>query len=51
MQANEVARCLEALGNSTRLEIYRLLVRAGFELTTIFLEIWNFKHELDLQAY
>lgn len=29
MQADDVARCLEALGSSTRLDIYRLLVRAG----------------------
>ncbi len=29
MNVNEAARCLEKLGNPTRLEIVRLLVRAG----------------------
>jgi DNA-binding transcriptional ArsR family regulator len=29
MELDEIATCLEALGNPTRLEIYRLLVRAG----------------------
>ncbi|MHA1600907.1 MAG: ArsR/SmtB family transcription factor [Alphaproteobacteria bacterium] len=29
MQIAHAARCLEKLGNSTRLEIFRLLVRAG----------------------
>ena len=31
MQSAYAARCLEKLGNSTRLEIFRLLVRAGKE--------------------
>ena len=31
MNLNQAARCLEKLGNPTRLEIYRLLVRAGPE--------------------
>jgi DNA-binding transcriptional ArsR family regulator len=31
MQTAQAARCLEKLGNSTRLEIFRLLVRAGKE--------------------
>ncbi len=29
MEMNHAARCLEKLGNPTRLEIFRLLVRAG----------------------
>ncbi len=29
MELNQAARCLEKLGNPTRLMIYRLLVRAG----------------------
>lgn len=29
MKLNHAARCLEKLGNPTRLEIFRLLVRAG----------------------
>jgi DNA-binding transcriptional ArsR family regulator len=29
MDVNHAARCLEKLGNPTRLEIFRLLVRAG----------------------
>lgn len=29
MEHNHAARCLERLGNPTRLEIFRLLVRAG----------------------
>ena len=29
MDRNHAARCLEKLGNPTRLEIFRLLVRAG----------------------
>jgi len=29
MDLNQAARCLEKLGNPTRLEIFRLLVRAG----------------------
>lgn len=29
MTVNEAARCLEKLGNPTRLEVIRLLVRAG----------------------
>ena len=29
MEPQRAARCLETLGNPTRLEIYRLLVRAG----------------------
>jgi len=29
MDIEETARCLEALGNATRLSIFRLLVRAG----------------------
>jgi len=29
MQTAHAARCLEKLGNTTRLEIFRLLVRAG----------------------
>lgn len=29
METDELARCLEKLGNPTRLRIYRLLVRAG----------------------
>lgn len=29
METNAAARCLEALGSPTRLEIYRLLVQAG----------------------
>jgi len=29
MQTAQAARCLEALGSATRLEIYRLLVQAG----------------------
>jgi ArsR family transcriptional regulator, arsenate/arsenite/antimonite-responsive transcriptional repressor len=29
MESNAAARCLEALGSPTRLEIYRLLVQAG----------------------
>ena len=29
MESNLAARCLEALGSPTRLEIYRLLVQAG----------------------
>ena len=29
MELTHAARCLEKLGNSTRLEIFRLLVRAG----------------------
>ena len=29
MEHNHAARCLEKLGNATRLEIFRLLVRAG----------------------
>ena len=29
MASDDVARCLEALGNPTRLEMFRLLVRAG----------------------
>ncbi|HEX9768498.1 MAG TPA: metalloregulator ArsR/SmtB family transcription factor [Kiloniellales bacterium] len=29
MDLNHAARCLEKLGNATRLEIFRLLVRAG----------------------
>jgi len=29
MDLNHAARCLEKLGNPTRLEIFRLLVRAG----------------------
>ncbi|MEO1134259.1 MAG: metalloregulator ArsR/SmtB family transcription factor [Cyanobacteria bacterium J06639_1] len=35
MQANDVATCLEALGNVTRLDIYRFLVRAGEEGLTV----------------
>ena len=31
MNLNQAARCLETLGNPTRLEIVRLLVRAGPE--------------------
>ena len=31
MQTGHAARCLEKLGNPTRLEIFRLLVRAGEE--------------------
>lgn len=31
MNLNQAARCLEKLGNPTRLEVYRLLVRAGPE--------------------
>ena len=31
MDINHAARCLETLGNPTRLEVYRLLVRAGPE--------------------
>lgn len=31
MDLNHAARCLEKLGNPTRLEAYRLLVRAGPE--------------------
>jgi DNA-binding transcriptional ArsR family regulator len=31
MQTAHAARCLEKLGNATRLEIFRLLVRAGKE--------------------
>ncbi|MCG8546074.1 MAG: ArsR family transcriptional regulator [Alphaproteobacteria bacterium] len=31
MDLDQTAACLEALGNSTRLDIYRLLVRAGPE--------------------
>ena len=31
MQTAHAARCLEKLGNPTRLEIFRLLVRAGSE--------------------
>jgi len=31
MDLNHAARCLEKLGNPTRLEIFRLLVRAGSE--------------------
>ncbi|MFQ5974391.1 MAG: ArsR/SmtB family transcription factor [Alphaproteobacteria bacterium] len=31
MDVNHAARCLEKLGNPTRLEIVRLLVRAGSE--------------------
>ena len=31
MDLNHAARCLEKLGNPTRLEIFRLLVRAGEE--------------------
>jgi len=31
MQTAHAARCLEKLGNPTRLEIFRLLVRAGEE--------------------
>jgi ArsR family transcriptional regulator, arsenate/arsenite/antimonite-responsive transcriptional repressor len=29
MELNQAARCLEKLGNPTRLEVFRLLVRAG----------------------
>lgn len=29
MNMTATARCLEALGNETRLEVYRILVRAG----------------------
>ncbi|MEE8435451.1 MAG: metalloregulator ArsR/SmtB family transcription factor [bacterium] len=29
METNNAANCMEALGNTTRLEIFRLLVRAG----------------------
>lgn len=29
LETNQAARCLEALGSPTRLEIYRLLVQAG----------------------
>lgn len=29
METEQAARCMEALGNGTRLRIYRLLVRAG----------------------
>jgi DNA-binding transcriptional ArsR family regulator len=29
MEHSQAARCLEKLGNATRLEIFRLLVRAG----------------------
>ncbi len=29
MKLNQAARCLEKLGNPTRLEVFRLLVRAG----------------------
>ncbi len=31
MNVQQAARCLEKLGNPTRLEVYRLLVRAGPE--------------------
>lgn len=31
MDQTQIARCLEKLGNATRLEIFRLLVRAGPE--------------------
>lgn len=31
MKLNQAARCLEKLGNPTRLEVFRLLVRAGSE--------------------
>ncbi len=31
MNLQQAARCLEKLGNPTRLEVYRLLVRAGPE--------------------
>lgn len=31
MDTNHAARCLEKLGNPTRLEVFRLLVRAGPE--------------------
>ena len=31
MDVNHAARCLEKLGNPTRLEIFRLLVKAGDE--------------------
>lgn len=31
MNLNQAARCLEKLGNPTRLEVFRLLVRAGRE--------------------
>ncbi len=31
MNLNQAARCLEKLGNPTRLEVFRLLVRAGHE--------------------
>lgn len=31
MDLNHAARCLEKLGNPTRLEVFRLLVRAGEE--------------------
>ena len=31
METNNAANCMEALGNTTRLEIFRLLVRAGPE--------------------
>ena len=31
MKLNQAARCLEKLGNPTRLEVFRLLVRAGTE--------------------
>ncbi len=35
MQNERAARCLEALGNPTRLAIFRLLVRAGREGTPV----------------
>lgn len=35
MKANQAARCLEKLGNPTRLEIFRLLVRAGRDGLTV----------------
>ena len=31
MELQQAARCLEKLGNPTRLEVFRLLVRAGAE--------------------
>ena len=35
MKAHHAARCLEKLGNPTRLEIFRLLVRAGPDGLTV----------------
>ncbi len=46
MEHSRAARCLEKLGNATRLEIFRLLVRAG----PAGLAVGEIQEHLDIQG-